>query len=76
MVLMIATRTTPPAAIPMTASLPSLVDEETALSGEDGVVVVKEEELLEAVAGFVGSGTFISARSISTLISLPEIQEK
>ena len=49
MMPMIAIRTTPPTAIPMTASMPSLVDEEIALSGEDGVVVV--EELWVALGG-------------------------
>ena len=45
----IAIRTTPPTAIPMMASMPSLVDEETALSSEDEVAVV--EELWVALGG-------------------------
>ena len=42
MMPMIAIRTAPPTAIPAMASVPSLVAEETTLSGEDGVVVVEE----------------------------------
>jgi hypothetical protein len=49
MMLMIEIRTTPPTAIPTMASMPSLVYEETVLSGEDGVVVV--EELWVALGG-------------------------
>jgi hypothetical protein len=68
----IAIKTAPPTAIPMTASVWSLVDEATALSGEDGVAVALGGLLTGAVAGIVGSAYFISARSISTQISLPE----